>query len=71
MGRDAPLDSCHEVDLLLEVWQQATDLLGVFGPDDGDAGVAPGPSGRLDLEVVPGPGLDALELAATGHADAP
>src|SRR6478735_7391312 len=54
----------------LEVRQQATDLLGVFGPDDGDAGVAPGPAGRLDLEVVPGPGLDALELAAAGHADA-
>ena len=45
VGGDPTLDSCHGFDSLLEVRQQATDLLGVFGPDDGVAGVAPGPAG--------------------------
>src|SRR3954452_22286810 len=41
----------------------------MLGPDDRFAGVAAGPSGRLDLEVVAAPGVDADDLAAAGHAD--
>src|SRR3954451_11875200 len=57
-------------DPLLEVRQQATDLLRVLGPDDRFASVTARAAGRLDLEVVPGPGLDAHELTAAGYADA-
>src|SRR5436190_11344545 len=37
--------------------------------EDGLAGVAASPAGRLDLEVVATPGVDAERLAAAGHAD--
>src|SRR3954451_24547350 len=56
-------------DSLLEVRQQAPDLLGVDVLHHGLAGIPPGPPGRLDLEVVATPGLDADDLAAAGHAD--
>src|SRR4051794_40744306 len=54
---------------LLQVRQQAAHLLGVLRPDHGLAGVAPRPTGRLDLEVMPTPCVDADDLAGAGHAD--
>src|SRR4051794_3019547 len=70
VGRDAPFDSCHDVELLLEVREQATDLLRVLGSDERLPGVASGSSRRLDLEMVAAPGVDPDDLAAARHADA-
>src|SRR6266542_590854 len=54
----------------LQVREQPADLRGVRGPDDGLARVATLPAGRLDLEVVAAPRLDAHDLARAGHAEA-
>src|SRR4029077_7755306 len=70
MVGDATLDSCHDGFGLLEVRQQATDLLRVFLADQGLAGVAPGPAGRLDLEVMATPRVHPDVLAGARHADA-
>src|SRR5205823_4909211 len=50
VGGDAPLYTCHGWFWLLEVGQQAADLLRVLAADDGLARVASRPARRLDLE---------------------
>src|SRR5687767_14392342 len=55
---------------LLEVRQQAADLLRVGSRDQGLAGVPTRASRRFDLEVVAAPCLDPDELSRAGHADA-
>src|SRR4029079_18767480 len=69
VGGNATLDSCHGVRVLLEVRQQAADLLCVDVLHQRLAGVAARPAGRLDLEVVPAPRLDADHLATAGGTD--
>src|SRR5687767_12112961 len=55
---------------LLEVRQQAADLLRVGSRDQGLAGVPTRASRRFDLEVVAAPCLDPDELSGAGRADA-
>src|SRR5262249_25414627 len=66
---DAALDSRH-VDGLLEVRQQALDLLRVDAVHRRDTGVPAGSTGRLDLEMVAAPGVHPDHLATARHADA-
>src|SRR5207245_319830 len=69
VGGDAALDSCHGIRSLLEVGQQATDLLRVGADHERLAGVPPRTPRRLDLEVMAAPRLHAEHLATTGDAD--
>src|SRR3990172_3660789 len=69
VGGYAPLDSSHEVLMLLEIREQALNLPGVGAADDRLPGVAASSARGLDLEVVTSPGPDPDDLAAAGLAD--